>query len=258
MKQCFTAVLFVILIAGNVFAAEFTMSGGAGFFLGGQFTRYQMDASGTKFDAGQGSNMPVDLVAVDEMNQLNYGGFLFFDARWIEFVCNVQGGTYTWTQASDMTSGAAVIDRGVETGTGSEMMLGFALLGKYPFSLNERFTLYPLLGVEYQIALLEYRRKFAHEPYNRTDGVMEFDVDGKPYNISIWNSLFIDIGGGVDFTFHAPLYLRAELVYAFRLPTAYENDQIALAKKQLDDTELKLTGLTSGPTLKIGVGWRFY
>jgi hypothetical protein len=43
------------------------------------------------------------------------------------------------------------------------------------------------------------------------------------------------------------MYLRTELLYGFRLMTPYE----------VDAPNPKLAGLTSGPSLKIGLGYRF-
>ncbi|MDR2479559.1 MAG: hypothetical protein LBD48_09640 [Treponema sp.] len=251
-KGCILAV-FAIVFAHSAFAVEFTLGGGVGALMGGLFTRYTLTAKGSI------NNNPADILSTQEVDQLNFGGFLFLDATWAEVSFSVQGGSNTWTEAMNAKSGSAIVmPDNITTGTGSEMMLGFTVLGKYPIALNEQFTFYPLAGVELQLAVFEYRQRFGREPYDRTDGVMEADKDGNPCGISMWNSFLIDIGTGLDFYFHAPLYLKAELVYAFRLQTFYEVDALEQAKVLVSAPEPKLAGLTSGPALKIGLGWRFY
>ena len=251
-RSCILAALAVVLV-NAASAAEFTLGGGVGAFMGGLFTRYTLTAEGSI------NNNPADILSTQEVNQLNFGGFLFLDAAWAELAFSVQGGSNTWTEAMNAKSGSTIVmPDSITTGTGSEMMLAFTLLGKYPLALNKQFTFYPLAGVELQLAVFEYRQRFGRESYDRTDGVMETGKDGNPYAISIWNAFLIDIGTGLDFYFHAPLYLKAELIYAFRLQTFYEVDALEQAKVLVSAPEPKLAGLTSGPSLKIGLGWRFF
>jgi hypothetical protein len=135
-------------------------------------------------------------------------------------------------------------------------MFVIGLLGKYPFKLYEKFTLFPLAGLEYQIAFLEYRKPSDLYQYDRTDGVIESDANNEAYTLSVWNSLFIDIGAGLDYGLVPPLYIRTEILYAFRLQTPYELDALEKVKKMVSAPEPHFGGLTSGPTLKIAVGYR--
>jgi hypothetical protein len=147
-----------------------------------------------------------------------------------------------------------------ETGTGTELSLGFILLGKYPFKVNEKITWFPLLGLEYQIALLEWRNPDGDTyVYDRTDGELgaDKDKDGYPYPLHAWNSLWIDLGAGLDYTLAGPFYLRSELLFGFRLQTLYETGALEMTKKQFNASDPKLSGLTGGPTLKICAGYRF-
>jgi opacity protein-like surface antigen len=247
--------LLIIFAAAPVFAvlgADFSLSAGGGALLGGLFTRYTLTGEGS-FD-----NNPVDVVSTQDMNQFNFGGFVFFDATWVEFSLSVQGGTHTWGEKFAAKSTEKTEAESDKKGTGTEAMLGFTLLGKYPFRLNEQFTVFPLAGIEYQVALFEYRQTESRAIYDRTDGKREFDSNGDPYKISMWNSLFIDIGGGLDFAFYPRMYLRTELLYGFRLMTPYEVDALDKVKKLANAPNPKLAGLTSGPTLKIALGYRFF
>jgi hypothetical protein len=116
---------------------------------------------------------------------------------------------------------------------------------------------FPLAGIEYQIALLEYRYPENLKEYNRTDGKRETDSNGKAYKLSIWNSLLIDIGAGLDFFFYPRMFLRTEVLYGFRLQTPYEVDALDKVKKMVNAPDPKLAGLTSGPVLRVALGYRF-
>ncbi|MDR0623394.1 MAG: hypothetical protein LBG10_03095 [Treponema sp.] len=246
--------LLMMLAAAPAFTApgaDFSLSGGGGGLLGGLFTRYTLSGSGAIDDN------PVDVVSTQEINQLNFGGFLFFDAAWAEFSLSIQGGTHTWREKYAADSAEKTEAQSDTKGTGTEAMIGFTLLGKYPFRLNEQFTLFPLAGLEYQAALFQYRKTGNRAVYDRTDGKREFDSNGDPYKLFMWNSLLIDIGAGLDFTFFPRLFLRTELLYGFRLQTPYEIDALEKIKKMVNAPNPKLAGLTSGPSLRVAVGYRF-
>jgi len=224
---------------------------GAGAHAGGLFTRYKLSANG-KIEGD-----PVDINAAQTMNQFNCGAFLFFDAAWVEFSAGVQRGINSYEET--MIAASPSIDDITTTsrGEGSEVMLSLALLGKCPFTLSENFIVFPLAGLEYQITLMQFRQPEGRRQYDRTDPERgETDADGKIYALPVWNSLFIVVGGGMDYRLSSSLFLRTELLYGFRLQTFYETDSLEKAKKGVNAQEPKLGGLTSGPTLRIAAGWR--
>jgi hypothetical protein len=258
MKKFFLIPVFVMFSVFSAMGEDFSLSAGAGGLIGGLFTRYSLNGSGNAPDpTNPGSTAPIDLTARQEANQLNLGGYLFFDATWAELSVGFQWGGNTYADTSLAKSGEAIAKDTLDKGTGDEGTIRIVLLGKYPFHLSPQFAIFPLAGLEYQIALFEYRQKEGFsQSSDRTNGVHERDSDGKPYKLSTWNSIFIDIGGGVDYVFYPPMYLRAELIYAFRLKTAYEKDQLEMLKKTLKVADPKLAGLTSGPTLRVALGYR--
>jgi hypothetical protein len=248
MKTNFMALLFTLAPVLAAFGADFSLSAGGGAFTGGFFTRYTLSGTGSIADA------QVDVRSIQEINQFNYGGFLFFDATWLEFSLSFQWGTNTWMETTTAESGGKREIDIKNEGVGLETMLGFTLLGKYPFALTRQLSLFPLAGLEYQIVFTEYRKKGNRKYDPRTK---ETDSSNKPYKLSAWNSLFVDIGGGLDFGFIPSLFLRTELVYAFRLMTPYEVDALEKIKKMVNAPDPKLAGLTSGPVLKVSLGYRF-
>jgi hypothetical protein len=139
-------------------------------------------------------------------------------------------------------------------------MLGISLLGKYPFSLNEKWSVFPLLGAEFLIALVERRQPDGDRVYDRTDGSLPSDMgkDENPYPLSAWNSLLIKIGAGADYTLTQSLFLRGEFLYNIRLQTGYETGAVEMVKAVLKVPSPKLSGLTSGPSIRIALGYRLF
>jgi opacity protein-like surface antigen len=244
--------VFAVLPGFALFGVDFSLSPGGGGILGGLFTRYTLTAQGSITET------PVDVVSKQELNQFNFGAYLFFDATWAEISVSLQrgAGTYGEDMSAESSQGETMISSNGK-GAGSEIVAGFALLGKYPFRLNRQFTIFPLAGVEYHLALQERRKPEGFKEYDRTDAIREIDSEGKAYRLSTWNSFFIDIGAGLDFKLNPRLFLRAELLYAFRLMNPYEVDALEKVKKMTSAPAPKLSGLTSGPVLRFGLGYTF-
>jgi len=239
---------FLVLSAAAAFGADFSLSAGAGGILGGAFTRYTLSADGEK----DGNHIKID--ATQKMNQFNYGFYAFLDASYGIFSVFFQNGINDFTETMDIEGPISISDM---SGKGWESVLGFSILGKYPFKLNERLIFFPLLGFDYRISLSQKRAQPDGYVYDRTGGGRERDKDNKAYKQSDWNSMWINLGGGLDFFLTGNLFLRTELLYGFRLMTSYETKNLAMMKAQSGDSNPKLSGLTSGPALKIAAGWRF-
>ncbi len=232
----------VIIIAGTfrIFAADFSLSAGGGGILGYTFTRYTLEMENNKGSQKQ------------SMDRFDYGGFLFFDAAYAELSVILQGGSNSWAENMNTLP----IDN---TGTGTEMSLGFSLLGKYPFTINEKLTWFPLVGIEYHIALVQKRQYNGEKEYDRTDGIKEEDLDKNydPYPLSAWNSLWINIGAGLDCLLTDSFFLRSEVLFGFRLQTQYETGVLEMNKQMFDLENPQMGGLTGSPTIKLALGYRF-
>jgi hypothetical protein len=236
------------LPALSAFGQDFSL--GAGGLAGGLFTRYTLEAEGELV-------VPVDVRSVQEIDQFNYGGFLFADLPWVELCLGLQGGNNVWREHySAKTKDGMTLVSHPDKGTGRETMFTLSLLGKYPFRLDKRLTLFPLAGLEYQVALREYRDPEIGPLYSRTNGTWEKDANGNAYALGAWNSLLVDIGAGLDIALDPRLFLRAELLYGFRLQTPFELDALEKVKKMANAPDPRLAGLTSGPALKIALGYR--
>jgi hypothetical protein len=257
MKKYALLLCCAVILSAGVAGLDFSLSAGAGGLPGYTFTRYTLEDRGTM----PGSSTTGDLLSQQSMDRFNYGGFLFFDATYGELAILIQGGTNSYGETMDFKlQDGSWVNLADGKGTGTEISLGFSLLGKYPFRITERISLFPLLGIEYQIALLEWRKPDGDKVYDRTKGELpeDRDKDGNSYPLSVWNSFWIDIGAGFDYMITGPLYLRSEILFGFRLATRYENGALEMTKHQFNAPDPKLTGLTGSPTLKIAVGYRFF
>jgi hypothetical protein len=192
------------------------------------------------------------------MDRFDYGAFLFFDATYGEFSFIFQGGNNSYDETMDY-NGNRVTDLYPGNGTGTELSLGFSLMGKYPFTINKNFTWFPLVGIEYQIALLEWRKPDGARVEDRTNGNLpaDRDKDDNTYPLSAWNSLWINVGAGVDYALSGPLFLRGELIFGFRLMTPYEKGAMEMTKDMFNSTEPKNSGLTGSPRLRLALGYKF-
>jgi len=244
---CIIFLLFTIKI--SVFASDFSLSAGAGGLLGGFFTRYTLTADGIIED----TRIIID--SAQEVNQFNYGFFAFFDATYGTISILYQKGTNTYRETADISVLTNSTD---QRGKGWDSVLGFSLLGKYPFNLNRQISIFPLLGIEYQISLTQKRTQPDGWVYDRTDGLREQDKDGNAYLIEDWNSIWINIGGGMDFKLPGNFFIRGDLLYGFRLMTSYETKNLDMMKTMAGDPNPKLGGLTSGPSIRISAGYRFF
>jgi hypothetical protein len=153
------------------------------------------------------------------------GGFgLFFDATYAEIGFG--------------------LDFGKNTDNGEDFEMTFmtiSLLGKYPIVLSDKITLFPLLGFDWKIFLAGKMGPFEIERADVKDmGGEETDND----------AFSIDVGLGADFSLTEKLYLRADALLGFTLPTKSESELIS-------DSDGKVKIFTLGPTIKVGLGYKF-
>jgi len=237
-------VLLILSLGKIVFAADFSLSAGAGGLLGYNFTRYTIEGDGVK--------------STQDMDRFNFGLFAFFDVTYGVLAVTYQRGDSIYAENMILGDSSGFSDG---KGRGYERSIGISLMGKYPFKINDSFSWFPMLGVEYQISLLQRRKSDDGDiVYDRTNGRTpeDMDKDGKPYPLSAWNACWINVGAGLDYNIAKPIFLRSELLFSFRLPTTYELSALEVVKSQINVPSFKLAGLTGGPTLKLAAGYRFY
>jgi opacity protein-like surface antigen len=159
-------------------------------------------------------------------NAIGGGVYAFFDATYAEIDLDMLFNSQTDPDIDDFSM------RGI--------FFGFSVLGKYPFEVGP-VTLFPLVGIDYQMFLsgTPYYKDEAGDSIDRNDM-------SKPENSDLFS---IAAGIGLDYPITDSLYIRGEFLWNFKL----DDEDEAKARKDNDD----YTVFTSGPRLKVGVGFKF-
>jgi opacity protein-like surface antigen len=212
-------VVVAVLAAGNAFAQmpEFKLSAGAGGLFVSQF--------------GGGVALINNSTGATYM-EFKYpyaggGGFAFFDATFAEL-------SFGFFAASgdikNVTSSSKFADI-------SHTGLDISLLGKYPFTLSEHFTLFPLLGIDYR-----------HIISVKTNATLNISKTAGDYS-----ALWFKLGVGADYAFTDHIFARLGVVYGIRLKNKWEKDW----EKIFPAGYTPETRLGHGLDVKLAVGYRF-
>lgn len=220
-KKGLIVVVLAAFGAAGVFAQGLSLSAGVGGLIGGDF--------------GGGAEGTISGFSMKyETPYFGGGAFAFFDATYAELSLAFMGGggkskfTMTGTDSEETDLSIANFNIG--------------LLGKYPFAINDKLSLFPLLGIDYQICL---SLKTDGEDYEGLDG------DGGPGDFS---ALWFKFGGGLDFAFTEKIYLRFEALYGIRLENQAEKD----LKDSFEAMDLDAKALLGhGLTAKLAVVYKF-
>ncbi|GMO30910.1 MAG: hypothetical protein Pg6A_20370 [Termitinemataceae bacterium] len=241
-KKVLTLLVLALVIGAGAFAQDekpqkaFSISAGIGGFTGGDF------GGGAE---GTGTFQSQTFKLIFEAPYFGGGAYAFIDATYAELTLGIYGGKGKVKQTYESPAGSPPADEYDI----SYMNFNIGLLGKYPFMLNKKLSLFPLLGIEYDICL---SAKDEDGEYEGLDG------DGKPADFS---ALWFKLGGGLDFSFTEKVYLRFEALYGLRLASKAENDM----KDFIDDSLSNIPGISTdtktllghGLTAKIAVGFKF-
>jgi hypothetical protein len=221
MKKLMLLSVLVAVAAGGAFALpEFKLSAGAG----GYFT--------SDFGGGAEASMGGQTMSI-KTPYFGGGGFAFFDATWAELSLGFLGG-----------GGTAKTESGGQSQKNDMSVMGFdiGLLGKYPFAISEKLSLFPLFGITYRL-MLSVKDDDGNQ-YKNSDG------DEAPGDFS---ALWLNLGGGLDFSFTDHVYVRGEALYGLRLANTFENDTVDSMPSAADPKTL----LGHGLEVKIAAGYRF-
>jgi opacity protein-like surface antigen len=217
-KKTLAVFILAALAASGIFAQEQEqpkglLSAGGGALIGGDF------GGGIEYDGGK-SKTPY------------FGGgvFLFFDATYGELSLGFLAGGGKWGDDDD-TKPATITN------------LNIGLLGKYPFAINKQLSIFPLLGIDYQITVAQKLDGTTHQNKDGDDAPGDF------------SALWFKFGVGTDFDITSNLYLRGEVLYGFRLTSKAEKDTKDMFEAMGQSDVKPLLG--HGLDVKIAVGYRF-
>ena len=226
-KKIFFAA-FLLVLAAAVWAADFGIRVGGGLLHGLNFSSSETDPAILVADP----TAKMDLAY--KTKTFDVGAFLFADATYAEVsvayfaeLGNVTGITSTITGATipGMNGKFSMPDEDY-----ASHIFTVYILGKYPFVLDEKFTVFPILGVGFKFPIAGNEN--SDKEHDVTWGVV-----GKA-------------GAGLDFSLTQALFLRCEALFAYQ----FASDKEAT----IDGTEyqFKSVGYNLGPQVKIGVGYK--
>ena len=257
MKRRICVTILFLAVAAATFAApawlpDFRLSTGAGGVFGGHFTDYNMQAGGI-LDADQ------------NINQFELGAFAFFDATFVTFGVAIQHGWNRFDEPVRFDVPFPIPDPSRD-GRGQETTLALSLLARWPFRLNNTITVFPLAGIDYSFSLRYRRTDPDGNWYNRDNREYESDRDGNAFSFSDFNAFIVRVGGGAEFDITDRIFLRGDLLLGIRLRTEWERKNLDAMQSQAmgiqqmmflpADDSTSLSGISLGPSLRLGVGWR--
>ena len=208
--------MFAVAAAGGAFAQpELKLSAGAGGYFASDF------GGGWQYAGSGGTDITY------KTPYAGGGGWLFFDAAFAEASLGffAAGGYMSYFENNSMEQISDMPYAGLDIG----------LMGKYPFALGERFTLFPLLGIAY--------RSF-----------ISVKIDGKDDVAKDWSALWFKLGGGADYAFTDHVYARLNVVYGIRLANNLEKEWVHYAQATFGNGE---TRLGHGLDVKLAAGYTF-
>lgn len=212
IKKYLLMFVFLSLIIGGAFAQSKPLfSIGAG----GYFTN---DFGGGFEDSSPSFKMKTPYIG---------GGVLaFFDATYVEVSIGMLAVKGTFD------NGLTPFDRDIYG-------MDFNLFGKIPFQIGDRFSFFPVLGVNYRLVLsAQDDNGVQHQNKNLKKAPMDL------------SALWFKAGAGLDFSFNDTLYLRGKVLYGLRLANKYETDAVDTLKSGADP----LFG--HGFTVELALGYR--
>jgi opacity protein-like surface antigen len=167
------------------------------------------------------------------------GGFLFFDITYAELSFGFFTGGGDIKFVGDAGTLGSVFDEHIGY---SLTGIDIGIMGKFPFVLNSKLLLFPLLGINYR-SILSYK----NEEGNEAD---------KPEDSS---ALWFKLGVGLDCSFTDNLFLRFGLTYGIRTLTQRDKDLWEFLKTATDSLPKDESGTRIGHGLeaRIAVGYKF-
>jgi opacity protein-like surface antigen len=185
-----------IFLSSTVFSLD--LSTGYGLILGGNF-----DTLGSELNLNATSSKQI-------YNQFNFGGLIFFDAKYIAVDISFYGNLTTFGYNNTLKAYTMVNENYQLAGSN----LAFGLYAKYPFTLDNKLSIFPILGMQGSIGLSQnFMRDFGARNAKK----------GESYgNAKDWSNFAIKFGAGLDIKMSGIIFLRAELLGNYRFNTALD------------------------------------
>ncbi|GHU58583.1 hypothetical protein FACS189444_2470 [Spirochaetia bacterium] len=230
MKKVFLLLLIAVGLSVTAFAEapKFKMSFGGGALFGANFSYW-----GVKDE---------NLGDLNRYDTTGKGGGLygFLDATYLELNAGVLFGEMG-------TVNPSVLNPDDPANT---LALRFGLYGKYPFVVSTMLTIFPLIGAEYELALLAGKYEGNRNMYFRN---ITFPVSAGKQDANAAEALstaWIKAGVGMDTHFTDHVFMRMELLYGIRL---YNKTEVYLLDQRSDAD----FAIGHGGDYKLAIGYKF-
>ncbi|GHU88008.1 hypothetical protein FACS189476_04390 [Spirochaetia bacterium] len=130
------------------------------------------------------------------------------------------------------------------------LTLRFSLYGKYPIAVSRMFTIFPLVGAEYDLALWAAKNE-GKRTMDFRDITFPVSADKQNANaVEALSTLWFKAGVGIDTHFTDHIFMRTELLYGIRLNNQNE-------KYLIDTREDADFAIGHGGDFKLAVGYQF-
>jgi opacity protein-like surface antigen len=236
MKKAFAIMMVAVVTGTSAFALD--LSAG----IGGLFT-----ADFTSASSKDTAVLPEEELKEFQSTLLGGGFNLFFDAQYAALNIGMAFGSHGYSDpdASDDIKVGGKYAYGTTA-------LRIGLLGKYPIAINDKFTLFPLLGIDYEIIL-----GAKHDGDDLNDTMFKQDSEGNDTDATKeLSALWFKLGVGADIALTDKLYLRPEFLYGIRLNNKSETDQ--LDEDQGGKKYSEYVGILGhGLDVKVSIGYKF-
>jgi hypothetical protein len=257
MKKLSILCAVIAVSSAPVFSLpDFSLSAGGGGIFNIQWKEAALrdqykDYSGG--DYGHGISAPTEQTQ-DAMRQglfdtkdLTAGGgvYGFFDATYVEAGVALVFNRVSQTVAIPNLPSVSPTLNGEETHDFLFTQINLSLLLKYPFAVAEKLTIFPLAGIDGQIAVADYDENMQKDFQKIAN--MGYDM---PNIGEFWNCLWVKAGVGADFALADSLALRGEVLYGVKINSKYET---TMADYWTED----IKGVTSGFNVRLGVVYTF-
>ena len=181
------------------------------------------------------------------------GGFVFFDATYGELAIGLMHTLLGYEVVHDTQQNNSGSYEKADTSTlyylgSTALAMDISLLGKYPVAVG-KMTVFPLLGVGYNMTLSQKDARGKKEEFKNPDGTKQTWANGDEVKAADWSTFRIQLGAGADFDITDRIYLRTQGLAQYRLASkAYSKANI---KDGNDDTKSK-GGFGGSFTIAVG------
>jgi opacity protein-like surface antigen len=221
-KVSLLVLLIAVLVTGTAFAQPaFRISAGVGGFFANDF------GGGFKISG----NYPYlgSFETKIEMPNSGFGGYAFFDVTYAELSVGYFSSKGTMSMKTNLPLPFSDTNYTLSC-------LNLCLLGKYPIAINDKFSFFPLLGIEVQFGLSA-----------KIDGRDYINPDGKK-DPGDWSTMWFKAGVGGDYSLTDQIYIRLNILYGISGPRSID---IGIPGETRDNL------IGHGLTAKLAIGFKF-